>query len=251
MKHPMIAGLAVLVRSLTVQGAEPKTGPDTPASGKTNPTGQWRSEPPADCPFKPSASLTGVAFTGRHAEYTGADTWYPSWASDDRLYSPFTDGKVYSPLADGRTNGVFSGSGYNFEELKSPVTGFAVIEGNDPTALKIIQAGLIPHEPFPYGGQYPCGSLVYNGVWYYGTYCLDWHKDPWDVMGPFVGFNISKDFGQSWLSEQRTALNPIFGESAKDGRAVKMFKMQEKYEKSEYSNGQGQRQGQDRGAAFC
>ena len=32
MKHPMIAGLAVLVTSLTVQGAEPKTGPDTPAA---------------------------------------------------------------------------------------------------------------------------------------------------------------------------------------------------------------------------
>ena len=47
MKHPMIAGLAVMVTSLTVQGAEPKTGPDTPAAEKTYPTGQWRSEPPA------------------------------------------------------------------------------------------------------------------------------------------------------------------------------------------------------------
>ena len=32
MKHPMIAGLAVMVTSLTVQGSEPKTGPDTPAA---------------------------------------------------------------------------------------------------------------------------------------------------------------------------------------------------------------------------
>ena len=91
----MIAGLAVLVTSLAVQGAEPKTGPDTPAVEKTNPAGQWRSEPPADCPFKPSASLTGVAFTGRHAEYTGADTWYPSWASDGNLYSPWTDADFF------------------------------------------------------------------------------------------------------------------------------------------------------------
>ena len=88
MKYPMIAGLAVLVTSLTVQGAEPKTGPDTAAVEKTNPAGQWRSEPPADCPFKPSASLTGVAFTGRHAEYTGADTWYPSWASYGKPWKP-------------------------------------------------------------------------------------------------------------------------------------------------------------------
>jgi hypothetical protein len=34
-----------------------------------------------------------VAFTGRHAEYTGADTWYPSWANDGNLYSPWPDGK--------------------------------------------------------------------------------------------------------------------------------------------------------------
>ncbi len=87
MKHSITAGLAVLVSSLTLQGAEPKTGPDTPAAGKTNPNGQWRSEPPADCPFKPSASLTGVAFTRRHAEYTGADTWYPAWATDGTVHA--------------------------------------------------------------------------------------------------------------------------------------------------------------------
>jgi hypothetical protein len=54
MKHPITPGLAVLVSSLTIQGAEPKTGPNIPAADKTNPAGQWRSEPPADCPFKPS-----------------------------------------------------------------------------------------------------------------------------------------------------------------------------------------------------
>ncbi|MCU0780195.1 MAG: hypothetical protein MUF04_03720 [Akkermansiaceae bacterium] len=42
-----------------------------------------------------SGSFGGVEFTGRHAEYTGADTWYPSWAADGNLYSPFTDGMVY------------------------------------------------------------------------------------------------------------------------------------------------------------
>ena len=46
MKHPMIAGLAALVASLTVQGAEPKTGPNTPAAAKTDPAGQWRSAVP-------------------------------------------------------------------------------------------------------------------------------------------------------------------------------------------------------------
>jgi len=60
-------------------------GPFTPTAEKANQGGQWRSEPPADCPFKSSTSLTGVEFTGRHAEYTGADTWYPSWAADGCL----------------------------------------------------------------------------------------------------------------------------------------------------------------------
>ena len=63
MKHPMIADLAVLVTSLTVQGAEPKTGPDIPAAEKTNPTGQWRSEPPADCPFKSERQLHRLSLT--------------------------------------------------------------------------------------------------------------------------------------------------------------------------------------------
>jgi hypothetical protein len=99
-------------------------GPDTPAAEKTNPTGQWRSAPPADCPFKPSASLTGVAFTGRHAEYTGADIWYPSWASDGNLYSPWTDG-----VLDGMDTA--SGAGTNSN------TGHAVMWGDDPQRLTL------------------------------------------------------------------------------------------------------------------
>jgi len=188
----------------------------------------WPSTPPAGCPFEKSEGPSGIVFTGRTKTYTGADTWYPSWASDDRLYSPFTDGAV---------NGVRSGSGYNFTKLHAPTTGYAVIEGADPMALKITRVGVIKHEPYPYGGQYPCGSLVHNGVWYYGTYTLDWHKNPWDVMGPFPGFNISMDLGNTWLPATRTALDPLFGESAKDGRPVRMWKMSGKYEASEYKKG--------------
>ncbi|MCJ7588705.1 MAG: hypothetical protein MUQ00_12510, partial [Candidatus Aminicenantes bacterium] len=58
------------------------------------PSGIWPSEEKPDCPFPRSGMLTSLRFTGRHAEYTGADTWYPSWASDGRLYSPWTDGNV-------------------------------------------------------------------------------------------------------------------------------------------------------------
>jgi hypothetical protein len=187
----------------------------------------WPSQPPPDCPFQPSEDFKGLQLTGRHAEYANADTWYPSWALDDRMYSPFADGIV---------NGERSFCGYTMRPTSEfrPVSGFAVIEGDDPLRLSITRAGLIPREPFPYGGEYPCGSLVYNGVWYYGTYTLDYHKNPWDIMGPFVGFLISTDFGKTW-QEIRTAKNPLFGESGKNGLPIQMFCKTEEYENSLYS----------------
>jgi hypothetical protein len=45
MKHSITIGLAALISSIAVFGAEPET----------KPASQWRSKPPADCPFKPSA----------------------------------------------------------------------------------------------------------------------------------------------------------------------------------------------------
>lgn len=87
--------------------------------------GMWPSEPPAGCPFPASGQLTGLVFTGRHAEYTGADTWYPSWASDGNLYSPWTEGNV---------NGLTSNSfGTN------ATTGFARIIGSDPLDLRVAE----------------------------------------------------------------------------------------------------------------
>ena len=62
----------------------------------------WPSQPPKDCPFATSTTLTGILFTGRHSDYRCGDTWYPSWASDGNLYSPWTDGT---------TEGVSSNSG--------------------------------------------------------------------------------------------------------------------------------------------
>jgi len=59
----------------------------------------WPSEPPQDCPFEQSKELVGILFTGVHSDYEVADTWYPSWASDGNLYSPWTDG--WAPRLDG------------------------------------------------------------------------------------------------------------------------------------------------------
>jgi hypothetical protein len=81
----------------------------------------WPSQPPSDCPFEPSHSIVGIAFTGRHIRYAHADTWYPSWASDGNLYSPWTDGSV---------GDVKSGSGG-----EKATTGHATIVGDDPLNL--------------------------------------------------------------------------------------------------------------------
>jgi arylsulfatase A-like enzyme len=172
------------------------------AAEQSDTTGSvWPDQAPADCPFPKSDSFTGIRFTGRHAEYTHADTWYPSWAGDGNLYSPFTDGTV---------DKIRSHSG--------PIdwlTGNARIEGDDPQRLNVIPIGVHKAAASPYGGRYPCGTLVYNGVWYYGTYCLDWHKFAWDVMGPFVGFRISRDGGKSWEDPSCTPDRPLFGEGLK------------------------------------
>ena len=174
----------------------------------------WPSVPPVDCPFQQSTAITGVAFTGRHIRYANADTWYPTWAADGKLYSPWTDGTVGS---------VVSGSG----GIKA-TTGFATILGDDPMHLEIVDAGTYPGDPAPYEGRYPCGSLVHNGVWYYGTYCLlDSDHDPvkglnWDILGPFVGFRYSLDYGKTWHDTPHTPAHPLFGEPTAPGGKVKM-----------------------------
>ena len=103
----------------------------------------WPSEPPEDIPFEQSRELVGILFTGDHSDYRLADTWYPSWASDDNLYSPWTDGQ---------TDGMNSSSGG-----LNATTGQAVMIGNDPLNLKIKALGLTKGNPRPYEGRYPCG----------------------------------------------------------------------------------------------
>ena len=178
----------------------------------------WPSQPPRDCPFKPSAELTGIYFTGRHSDYRCGDTWYPSWASDGNLYSPWTDG---------RTDGVSCSSGAG----KKAQTAHAVMIGDDPLSLTIKNVSP-PHtaSALPYQGRYPCGSLVYNGVWYYGTYCLgpagrvehDGMTWNWPVLGPMPGFRISTDYGKTWIPSPLSPSKPLFPEPKKFLGPVKM-----------------------------
>lgn len=194
----------------------------------------WPSQPPSDCPFERSQAITGLAFTGRHAAYTGADTWYPSWGADDILYSPWTDGNFDWPVEQGWdvTNFQCSSDGRNPTNKGSGLsgTGQARIFGDDPLNLTLENLGVHYASPAPYGGRYPSASLMHNGIWYYGTYCLDetTRTTPdgrnlnWDVLGPFVGFRISIDCGKTWQDTPHTPEHSLFGESGKNGRKVKI-----------------------------
>jgi len=163
---------------------------------------------PADCPFQKSTSLTGIRFTGRHSDYHCGDTWYPCWASDGNLYSPWTDGT---------TDGINCGSGSG----KTAKTGHGVMIGDDPLSLEIHNTSPLKEaSALPYQGRYPAGSLVYNGIWYYGTYCLGpagsythngftWN---WPNLGPMPGFQISHDYGKTWKPSPHTPEKPLFPE---------------------------------------
>lgn len=211
LKCSLLAVVALCSGLLAARAAERLV----PAPAKT-PYRVWPSESPPDCPFPKSGSLVGVGFTGRHAEYTYADTWYPSWAADGNLYSPWTDGIV---------NGLGSSSAG-----ADATTGHATILGSDPLHLVVTNQGVFKSSPRPYEGRYPCGSLVYDGVWYYGTYCLhpsgqvrrDGIPYNWPWLGPFVGFRWSTDFGQTWTQTPCTPEKPLFGEHALNGEPVKI-----------------------------
>ncbi|MEI7956190.1 MAG: hypothetical protein WCJ66_13565 [Verrucomicrobiota bacterium] len=219
MKHSFNMALSALWLVSRAVAAEPATSTmvDAPPPPPAHALSPWPGEAPADCPYQKSDSVVGLAFTGRHAEYTGADTWYPSWAEDGNLYSPWTDGNV---------NGLGSGSGGD-----DAATGHATILGDDPLKLKVTDQGIFKSSPRPYEGRYPCGSLVYHGVWYYGTYCLhpsggirrdDGILYNWPWLGPFVGFRTSTDLGKTWTQTPCTPAKPLFGEHALNGEPVKI-----------------------------
>lgn len=146
----------------------------------------WPIDNVADWPFQKSKELADIEFSGRFANYTKADTWYPSWASDGNLYSPWTDGSI--------------GDVKSFSGGADASTGHAKIEGENPLQLKVTNLGVEKASPAPYEGRYPCGSLIYDTIWYYGTYTLtgDDYGLNWPILGPFAGFRISHDMGKSW-----------------------------------------------------
>src|SRR3972149_4136009 len=116
-----------------------------------------------ETPFARSTAFSGLALTGRYANYTNADTWYPSWAEDDHLYSPWTDGLV---LESGEYAGEAAAArGYPCNSLdwegRKAATAQAKIISADPLRLTVVNLPpRVEADPAPYGGRYPCGSLV-------------------------------------------------------------------------------------------
>ena len=174
-----------------------------------------------DPPFENSTVLRGMQFTGRHHEYTNADTWFPTWGADGHLYSPWTDGYILEGVQDympfRQEHPEYACNSVDFMGRKA-ATAQARIEGDDPMELRIVNLRpRVEASPAPFGGRYPCGSLVYRGVWYYGTYALTQTGEcggvGWTELGPLVGFRTSFDLGKTWKDTPCTPANPLFPEN--------------------------------------
>jgi hypothetical protein len=211
---PFISGLIVLA----LAGCSPRVTERTVAYTSQPWQPQiWKSEPPQDSPFEPSRDIRGIAFTHKFAAYTDADTWYPSWASDGNMYSGWTDGEI------GEESCHSSGGA-------RARTGNARIIGDDPLSLTIASLGSEPASALPYGGRYPSANLVHDGIWYYGTYAVDFDFSKpeypdlysWAICGPVPGFRISRDYGKTWTPSSLSPDRPLFPESGKGGQRVKM-----------------------------
>ena len=182
----------------------------------------WVSETPADCPFPQSSAYSKIELPGLKSGFYFADTFYPTWAENDLMYSPYTDGGCW------RLDGSWDSSNSALGEWAT--TGQAVMEGDDPTNLVVYSLGISRASALPYKGRYPCGSLHYNGMWYYGTYCLAPDGSTrygditvnWPWLGPFVGFRTSSDNGKSWKDCPHTPEKPLFGETGLNGYPVKI-----------------------------
>jgi hypothetical protein len=169
----------------------------------------WASTPPEGCPFEPSKDVVGVTFTGRHREYASSDCWNPSWASDGNMYSCYSDGAVENLRPDGTRVIVHAigNKAANVQQLKraDADNGVGKIVGDDPMNLTVTALPPLSTPVGPYDSRYPSGSLVHDGIWYYGT-----HPEGPGGAGPFTGFMVSKDFGKTWPSGRNDATDPLF-----------------------------------------
>lgn len=174
----------------------------------------------ASCPFPLSTSIVGVGMTGRAMRTHISDTWMPTWANDDKLYSPWQDGGLTTPP---------------FDQLPEnwPVNlrnGWAKLEGSDPQDLMTTNAGLLNRVPMatPSASCYPGACFSKDGVLYYGVriyqnYDINGNPTPNNTeatryrmaVNPFIGFHTSADGGNTWTMTTHTETSPLFNEPDK------------------------------------
>jgi hypothetical protein len=180
---------------------------------------------PKDCPLPLSHVLSGLEYTGKMTAMEGADTWYPTWAADGNLYTPFADGVV-----SGQRSNCNRHESMTFETgLESNpcgghgfvcTCGSAVLSGDDPFNLQIeTREPLLFHTP-RFHGQYPCCSFHHKGFWYYATYYVHRWLNPSGAkityeLGPVPGFRISRDGGMTWEAPPSDDRSPLFPESGR------------------------------------
>ena len=163
--------------------------------------GAWTPWPDAGpskhIPFEKSTDILGFEYlAGKNAQYGHADTWYPTWAADGNLYTPWTDGTVEGVKSSSDADA----GGGRWRNGGNATTGFAVVRGDDPFALNVTDVHTYTSSAWPYKGRYPCGSLAVGGnattppTWYYGTYYLDNQNDTSTAgtTGPNPGPNCDK-----------------------------------------------------------
>lgn len=148
---------------------------------------EWENSIPANCPFERSEDISRVVFTGRYANYTGADTWYLQSGGDGNLYSCWTDG-------------VLDGFATN-SNIRSNAVGQARITGNHPLNLKFENMGRMWSGGTNY---YPCVSLIVDSTFYIGTY------NAYDHDGYFNGFRYSKNWNHYTSNTEPNWTNPYW-----------------------------------------
>jgi hypothetical protein len=193
----------------------------------------WCNPSPNGIPFPQSKDLVGWSFKsgcnpgygsgGGDRKSASADTFYPTWAADGNLYTGWTDGNVHDDVTGLVVNAKAEGSkGYGYAVR----LGQATIEGDDPFELKMTGVAAWPGPPggpalsaWPYGGRFPCGSLVYKGTWFYGTYYVPGYPDgplTGGLLGPLADFRHSTDGGKTWDEPRLNATSAsdnLFGET--------------------------------------
>ena len=190
----------------------------------------WPNQPHADIPWPRSADLLDVEIEwGRNAvpPNIGADTWYPSWASDGNLYSSFTDGTV-AGVNSHSYSGHTATTGYASFTVHNDARGRP-----DPFNMTMFNVATFPEPADPYESRYPSLNFYLDGVWFYGTYALNNYvpgvNPPpdcgnWCVQCPFDGIRFSRDQSKTWTAPRQNMTGPtdnLFGETCLNNTKVK------------------------------